>query len=178
MADPEYLTVPHLDRIRLRRLFKTITVDKHTGCWIWTGRENGNGYGRTYLNHKQESIHRVMYAWLVGPIPRGLAKDIPQLDHRVCANRACCNPAHLELTSARDNILRSESYCAQMARATHCKRGHALEGWNVMAKNGIYRSCRICQYDSQREYKRRRRRALGMKERGPYKAKPRQHRDS
>ncbi len=174
MANTQYLTVPHLDRRRLRRIFTTIRVDPVTGCWNWTGRQNGLGYGRTYLNHRQESIHRVMYAWLVGPIPRGNARDIMQLDHIACSNRGCANPAHLTLTTPRLNALRNDGPCARYAKQTHCKRGHELAGWNLMTVNRIHRGCRTCHNAAQKEMKRKRRRARGAKER----IKQRQHRDS
>lgn len=175
MADQDYLTVPHLDRRVLRRLFSTIQVDPQTECWLWTGRENGHGYGRTYLNHRQESIHRVIYAWLVQPLPRGLGRDIPQLDHIVCSRRNCANPAHMILTTARENNLRSTSACAEHARQTHCINGHLLDGWNLMPRNDGGRACKVCHYNKQRERKRKLRRAKGIKERRPYRIKLREH---
>lgn len=67
-----------------------------------------------------------MYAWLVSPIPRGVGKGIPQVDHQ-CNNAACCNPAHLELVSARYNSLRARrNPIVDNASKTHCVRGHAL----------------------------------------------------
>lgn len=38
MADQNLLTIPHLDRRALTRIFSLITVDRATGCWLWNGR--------------------------------------------------------------------------------------------------------------------------------------------
>ena len=105
-------------------------------CWPWTGRIADNGYGklRTYGKSRSEVIergaHRLVYQEFVGPIPEGL-----QLDH-LCRNRECVNPAHLEVVTQRDNILRGSSPSAINARKTQCKRGHSLDP---------DRACRICQ---------------------------------
>jgi hypothetical protein len=72
-------------------------------CWLWTGRLNRNGYGRTYYKGKERVTHRVVWEYLVGPIPDKLL-----LDHvkEKCVNRNCCNPAHLEPVTHRENTLR------------------------------------------------------------------------
>ncbi|WP_414654556.1 HNH endonuclease signature motif containing protein [Intrasporangium sp.] len=68
----------------------------------------------------------------MGPIPEGLV-----LDH-LCRNRACCNPAHLEPVTIRENILRGEP-----ANRTHCPHGHAYTPENTRIDNNM-RSCRTC----------------------------------
>jgi hypothetical protein len=71
---------------------------------------------------------------LVGPIPEG-----KQLDH-LCRNRACINPEHLEPVTAKENILRGESFSAKNARKTHCIHGHELSGDNLR----ILKHGRVC----------------------------------
>lgn len=80
-----------------------ISHEPVTGCWVWTGRMNRNGYGRAWFRGKEPVIHRVVWTVLVGPIPPGYL-----LDH-LCRNRKCCNPAHLEPVTPQENTLRGEA---------------------------------------------------------------------
>lgn len=61
-------------------------VDPSTGCWVWRGYRDRNGYGR----HRVEWAHRWSYEHHVGPIP-----DRHEIDH-LCSNPPCVNPEHLE----------------------------------------------------------------------------------
>jgi hypothetical protein len=84
------------------------------------------GYGETNYKSDKVSVHRLLYAWLVEPVPCGRGRHIPHLDHLICSNRKCGNPAHLKLVTPKENILRGSGPCAVNARKTHCKRGHPL----------------------------------------------------
>lgn len=149
MADPKYLTADFLTRVEIARLFSKIRVDQRTGCWLWTGcLSTSGGYGKIMFRERNERAHRVIWAWLVGPLPRGLGTGIPQLDHFVCNTEQCCFPAHLRMVSARENVLRSEtSPPAINARKTHCSIGHELPNSNVGTQG---RRCPICYQESER----------------------------
>lgn len=71
------------------------------GCWEWQGARQ-RGYGRIRSGANVLRVHRVTYEAMVGPIPDGL-----DLDH-LCRNRSCCNPAHLEPVTRRENLFRSD----------------------------------------------------------------------
>lgn len=142
MSDLQYLTVEHLTLKYIKRIFSKIQRNPVTDCWEWTNRLV-NGYGQFRYGKRFENAHRFLYAWLVGPIPRGRGKNIPQLDHIVCNNRRCVNPAHMILTTPQLNTLRSNAASAINARKTHCKHGHLLpEGPNRKAGS---RQCNTCQ---------------------------------
>lgn len=76
-------------------------MDRYTilpdGCWRWDGKRDPKGYGRSELNGRCISAHRVMYILLRGPIPEGL-----HLDH-LCNRTWCVNPDHLEPVTPEEN---------------------------------------------------------------------------
>lgn len=70
-------------------------------CWIWQGSDSGTGrgggYGRMSLNGSTVAVHIVMYVNEFGFVP-----GKKQIDH-LCSNRMCCNPAHLEMVTHKQN---------------------------------------------------------------------------
>lgn len=73
-------------------------VDKDSDCWLWQGRIEPNGYGSCWYEGRTYSTHRVAYELTYGSIPAG----IHILHH--CDVRTCCNPAHLFMGTAADNM--------------------------------------------------------------------------
>ena len=114
------------------------------GCWEWVAAKMPNGYGKCSFRGKVWLVHRASYTHFVGEIPEGLT-----IDH-LCRNRACCNPAHLEPVPIRENTMRGEALSAKNHKKTHCKRGHALDGYNLRMASGS-RQCRVC--DAFRSYR-------------------------
>jgi hypothetical protein len=133
MAEIEYLTVPHLSTKDLVRIFSKVSIDpaiswNGTPCWVWTGALV-RGYSHVWCpqTNKHERAHCVMYAWLVGPIPRRVkGQKTPNLDH-LCRNKPCINPVHLELVPPRINSLRGDTVAAENAQKTHCPQGHPFD---------------------------------------------------
>jgi hypothetical protein len=69
------------------------TSGGNNACWEWQGSRHPDGYGQ--LDGKR--VHRLVYEFLVEPIPEGM-----MVCHK-CDNPPCCNPAHLFLGTAKDN---------------------------------------------------------------------------
>lgn len=82
----------------LKRVYAKLDIHPETMCWRYTGGTNGRGYGRIYHQGKMYGVHRLIFEVFHGPIPKG--KEV----HHVCGVRSCCNPAHLELVSHRENV--------------------------------------------------------------------------
>lgn len=110
-------------------------------CWLWTGTVGSHGYGVIKIGGRAGPVlltHRVVYEWLVGPIPDGLT-----IDH-LCRRTLCCNPQHLEAVSTRTNTLRGTSPSAINARKTHCKGGHEFTPENTYLSKKGHRTCKTC----------------------------------
>lgn len=125
-----------------KRFWDKCIPEPNSGCWLWTGADTPKGYGSFYLNSKLRRVHRVAYEILVGPIPGGL-----QLDH-LCRVRCCCNPAHLEPVTNRENAIRGDAgraggavMAARFLALTHCRLGHPLDGASGERRS---RYCKAC----------------------------------
>lgn len=70
----------------------------HDECFVWKGARIPTGYGQKLVNGVVKYTHRIAYEWANGPIPEGL------LVLHKCDNPPCCNPDHLFLGTAKDNM--------------------------------------------------------------------------
>lgn len=67
-------------------------------CWIWTSTLNNSGYGFFGIDGHMRLAHRLSYELAYGAI-----LPSQQLDHQ-CRNRTCVNPAHLKVTTQKQNM--------------------------------------------------------------------------
>jgi len=75
-------------------------------CWPWKGTLHDDGYGRTWINDRGYYAHRVIFN-LANPGQIELASPTNRkakgfLMH-LCDNRVCCNPAHLQVATIKEN---------------------------------------------------------------------------
>lgn len=80
-----------------------------SGCWLWTGKTNRNGYGEVRKNDRLIPAHRMSWMLYRGDIPASLYAL-----HR-CDVRCCVNPEHLFLGTNDDNM----KDMASKGRSTH-----------------------------------------------------------
>ena len=131
-------------------------VDTSAGpdaCWPWRSHINkATGYGTFYVaRRKIEYAHRMAYTLTHGAIPDGMTID--HVRSRGCTRTDCCNPAHLEVVTHRENILRGNNMAARFARRTHCDKGHPLTPETIVPsylRRG-FRTCRTCYNQYHRE---------------------------
>lgn len=85
------------------RFMGLIDPEPNTGCWLWSGSCNEEGYGRFKIGLKSDNslkiikAHRFSYETFVGPIPEGM-----KILHK-CDNPPCVNWEHLFLGTNQDN---------------------------------------------------------------------------
>jgi hypothetical protein len=117
-------------------------------CWMWTGARLNNGYGSFRYIGKNTTAHRASYQLHKGEIPTGL-----HVDH-ICRVRLCVNPNHLRAVTQRINNLENCRTISSVSfKKTHCNKGHALSGENLLYHKGRrefpYRQCRRCKNNEQ-----------------------------
>lgn len=150
MAEQEYFVVGKLSIKEIRRFFTNVSVDPSSQCWVWIGELNHASYGKFFFRGRKVKAHRLTYAWLIAAIPRG-GGGRPELDHVVCNNHSCCNPAHLRLVSHAENMKRTTR--------RHCRRGHPLSEARILVRKNRWREriCRVCERVRSAEYRARKR---------------------
>lgn len=136
------------DLVALAEKIKSRIIENESGCWVYP-TNNSDGYARisipsatTKSGYTTVRPSRVMYEVEVGSIPEGM-----ELDHvkaRGCTSNACCNPAHLEPVTGRENKLRGDTVIARNAAKTHCPQGHPYNEVNTYVSPQGARLCRPC----------------------------------
>ena len=131
--------------------------EPNSGCWLWTGYTDKNGYGRIKAGDGPQWAHRVAYRLYKGPIPEGF-----EIDH-TCSIPLCVNPQHLEAVTSAENQRRTFARGRGIRggiRKTHCPQGHPLSGGNLYVSiAGKYRRrhCRTCRVMWTKEWRKQQR---------------------
>lgn len=74
------------------------TVEPNTGCWLWFGARNSDGYGHLNVGGRLKKAHRISFEKHYRPLADGEhvlhSCDVPE----------CVNPEHLRAGSHADNM--------------------------------------------------------------------------
>ncbi len=100
------------------RFESNIMMEPNTGCWLWTGIANTNGYPQMKINGERVLVHRYSYELAYGAIPEGLC-----VLHR-CDTPSCVNPKHLFAGTQQDNMADCKNK-GRFARMTGENNGYA-----------------------------------------------------
>jgi hypothetical protein len=84
------------------RIFRKIYFDPNSGCWLWVGARDQDGYAIAKVRRSAVRVSGYLYRSMVGPIPEGL-----ELDHFHCSRRPCVCPYHVRPVTHTENVRRS-----------------------------------------------------------------------
>lgn len=85
--------------IFIKRFFSRFTPEPNTGCWLWCGPPDKDGYGRITLFNKTLKAHRVSF--IIHNKDENIDNHL--ICHK-CDTRSCVNPSHLYKGTYSDNI--------------------------------------------------------------------------
>jgi len=124
----------------------------NSGCWIYDGFTDKQGYGRVRLSEPRrlDGVHRVAFDLWVRPLQPGEVvdhqchnEDLACAGGPTCPHRPCFNPEHLRAGTDRSNILAGRSPIARNAAVTVCPQGHEYTEENTYRHRGR-RQCVEC----------------------------------
>lgn len=82
-----------------KKFWSLVDRSNDGGCWPWMGPKAKNGYGLFTLAGRSQTAHR--YSWYLAH--NQTYTWVRDQVHHTCHNRACVNPAHLQLIGASDH---------------------------------------------------------------------------
>ena len=143
--------IPRYGRSLEDRLSLGTIPEPNSGCWLWIGLRNPDGYGRFFIKKRGMSAHRIAWELSEGQaVPAGM-----YVCHR-CDMPSCVNPDHLFVGTPLQNMLDASlkgriRVRGTLMTATHCERGHERTTENT-ANSAGERHCRICRRSAQKRH--------------------------
>lgn len=79
----------------LYRVEKLSTPEPVSGCWLWLGMVDDEGYAMSKIHNKRKRTARHLHMYLTG--------DTPEVVGHTCNNKSCVNPNHLYSSTIKEN---------------------------------------------------------------------------
>jgi hypothetical protein len=131
------------------RFLACISPEPNSGCWLWQGAINNDGYGTIKSSGRAMKAHRAAWVLFRGAIPASTC-----VMHR-CDNPTCVNPAHLTVGTHLENMrdmrrkgrgperptgVRNPNHRLTLEQVVELRRLYAAGGWrqvDLAARFGI-----------------------------------------
>lgn len=110
-----YQSISRANRTKpvMERIFDKITPEPNTGCWLWCGCADKDGYGFVRVDGKNKKVHRVIFERHNGSI------NAKTLVCHTCDTPSCVNPLHLYAGTNSDNqidaAIRQRAPCQKLS---------------------------------------------------------------
>ena len=119
------------------RVSALISKNETTGCWVFQGNIDKDGYGQISDKSKTVQVHRAMYIAKNGAIPAGhiaghLCDDKYPADCK--EYRKCCNPEHIRPMTTKENIQRAVTLGRYVVSSGAFKKGQQSGENNTKSK--------------------------------------------
>lgn len=133
-------------RTVFERFMSHVDTTGGTGsCWPWMAARGRDGYGLFSVNRRTITATRWLLGYLRGKPLNPVPSPHPEYALHHCDNPPCCNPDHLYVGTAAENMrdmeVRQRSF---HSRQTHCKHGHRFDEANTRITRKGRRACRKC----------------------------------
>ena len=119
------------------RILERTSKDETTGCLVWNGLLDKDGYGQISHGCKTVRTHKIMYELKHGAIPEGLIAG-HLCDEKYPTDcklyRRCCNPDHIKPMTTSENIQRASNLGRLVVTSGAFKPGQTGGENNVKAK--------------------------------------------